>query len=419
MNKQQTTWLAWTMWVLVIVLAGVSFTLRRWNYTALLASGEYTALQALMEWVYWDLLIPAAVPAYATVGALIAARQQRNNVGWLCLIFGLLVALQDMAWQYAARATVIAPGSLPAAMWFDWFATTTFALVLLLPLTLILLQFPTGRPPSPRWRRVAWIAVGVNVLAVVSAMLRQGLNFHEVNPTAVPNLTGPADAINTIAMLASLVVLLLAVVSLVWRWRLANGTERQQLKWLAYVAAIAALVAAVALTHGMTQGASVLNVLVGAVALGSFTIGVPVAIGIAILRYRLFDIDVLINRTLVYGTLTAVLALLYIASIVSVGVLLRPLVGANSDLAVVVSTLAIAAVFSPLRRRVQWVIDRRFYRRKYDAQQTLQAFSTNMRDETDVGQLTMELVHVVDRTLQPAHVSLWLREPQNKERGYL
>jgi hypothetical protein len=189
----------------------------------------------------------------------------------------------------------------------------------------------------------------------------------------------------------------------VLRFRRANGIERQQIKWLAY----AAVFLAIALSASFVSSYEGVAYLVIAALLC-----VPLAVGIAILRYRLYDIDVLINRTLVYGALTAALALVYIGSVVLLREVLAPLTG-SSEPAIVASTLAIAALFNPLRRRIQNLIDKRFYRRKYDAAKVLAAFGTTVRDETELERLTAELLRVVDETMQPEFVGLWLREPSS------
>jgi hypothetical protein len=209
--------------------------------------------------------------------------------------------------------------------------------------------------------------------------------------------------------------LLAVLVVLALRWRRASFVERQQLKWLVFTGAVSIVAGIVAVGHGTIYGLTLPNVLIGAVAIAGISIGVPVAIGIAITRYRLYNIDVLINRTLVYGILTALIALIYVATVVVLQRLVQFVTGTlSSELVTVVSTLAIATLFSPLRRAIQTVIDQRFYRRKYDAQRTLHRFSMRLRDETDLDHLTVDLVGVVEQTLQPASVSLWLREPKER-----
>lgn len=411
--KRRIPGFVWTLWLLVIVLAVVAFAVRQWNSAALLASPDMTGVTLLMEVVYWLVLIPAAVPAYATVGALIAARHGRNPVGWLCLLLALVLVTQDIAWQYASRGVLIAPGSLPAAVWMDWYATLCGACWFVLP-TLILLHFPTGQIASRRWRWAAWWTLGNLVIAMGTTLVGPRLNFSDTNPTTIPAIATAADAVYSVLVWSQLAALLAAFVSLVLRWRRAGGIERQQLKWLAYSGAVIVVAGVVALVPGSVWGASVFSVLLGAVAIGGLSIGVPTAIGIAILRYHLFDIDFLINRTLVYSVLTALLGLIYVGSVVALQRLLTPVAGQSNQLAVVGSTLAIATLFQPLRRQIQRVIDRRFYRRRYSARRTLESYGTKLRAQTDLHQLTDDLVHVVQDTLQPAHVSLWLCEPRKQ-----
>jgi hypothetical protein len=278
----------------------------------------------------------------------------------------------------------------------------------LIAATFFCLLFPDGRPPSHRSRWVGRLALMGGVLLVLGLSLTPGTlderNYPGVrNPVGVEGAGRLLEGTTTVGTGLALVALLLAVVSMIVRFRRSIGDERQQLKWVVYAGAVAA--GGFALTLFLSGP---LANAVFALAFLAF-IGVPVAAGVAILRYRLYEIDLLINRTLVYGTLTAALAMVYVGSVVSLQALFRTLTGQESQLAVVVSTLAIAALFGPLRRRVQAFIDRRFYRRKYDAAKTLAAFGAKLREETDLETLSDELVAVVRSTMQPAHVSLWLR----------
>ena len=212
-----------------------------------------------------------------------------------------------------------------------------------------------------------------------------------------------------------------SVLSLVLRYRRSRGEERQQIKWIAFAASFVGFLYLIAMVCAFIfpsaawfqAGSPLWLDLLGYAALSSFTL-VPIAIGFAVLRYRLYDIDMVINRTLVYGSLTATLALLYVSSVVFLQYASRTLTGGESQLAIVASTLVIATLFNPLRRRIQNLIDRRFYRRKYDAQKTLSAFSKTLREETDLEALNAELLTVIRETIQPEHVSLWLRETERK-----
>jgi hypothetical protein len=293
--------------------------------------------------------------------------------------------------------------------------------------TYVLLLFPDGRLPSRRWRPLAWLSGAVILLLSLGVMLAPGPldNLGGVrNPFGIEGADWLTVAAYALLPLLPLCMLASAL-SLVLRYRRSGGEERQQIKWIAFAASVVVVLYAIAMIasfvfpeESWTTAGSVwwLNLLTYAV-LSSFAL-VPIALGIAVLKYRLYDIDIIINRTLVYGALTASLAVVYLGSVVSLQTLFGALTGGGSQLAVVASTLAIAALFTPLRRRIQAFIDRRFYRRKYDAQKTLEAFSAKLRDETDLATLDAEVVSVVSRTVQPANVSLWLRpDPVPKSSG--
>ncbi|MDQ3638339.1 MAG: hypothetical protein M3426_10150 [Actinomycetota bacterium] len=328
------------------------------------------------------------------LGGLIASRRPRNPYGWVWLVFGSGLALQLLAESYAAYALVVDPGSLPAPR------TISRVLGLGGPLALafapfLLLLFPTGYLPSSRWRPLAWAA------ATAGAALLT-LNLFFASPDKVG---GTVTAMTVAAASAIFVVLVLSALSLVVRYRRTGGVERQQLKWFA----LAAVVAASSLV-GQLLGEALWNLLIAATNTALY-----VAVGVAILRHRLYDIDLIINRALVYGSLTAMLALVYVGGVVGLQAAFRTISGQESTLAVVASTLAIAALFVPLRRRVQGFVDRRFYRRKYDATKTLEAFGSRLREETDLEALIGDLVGIASRTVQPAHVSLWLRPDAEPE----
>jgi hypothetical protein len=364
--------------------------------------------------------------AFPLVGALIASTRPKNAVGWLCLAVGLLWSLSGV-FDYYGYYGAATPGSVPfpvaAAGISDWIWVPAVGLLG----TYVLLLFPDGRLPSRRWRPLAWLSGAVILLLSVGIMLAPGPldNLAGVrNPFGIEG----ADwlAAGAYALLPLLPLCMLASgLSLVLRYRRSGGEERQQIKWIAFAASVVVVLYAIAMIasfvfpeESWTTAGSVwwLNLLTYAV-LSSFAL-VPIALGIAVLKYRLYDIDIIINRTLVYGALTASLAVVYLGSVVSLQTLFGALTGRGSQLAVVASTLAIAALFTPLRRRIQAFIDRRFYRRKYDAQKTLEAFSAKLRDETDLATLDTEVVSVVSRTVQPANVSLWLRpDPVPKSSG--
>ena len=352
----------------------------------------------------WNILGPGAPLGYATLGAVVVSLQPKNRIGWLRFVPGLLVVLLDGIGPLLADR-------LNVTFLMEWQSTTTFgvALVGLLPVTLVLLIFPTGRLPSRRWRFAPWLAVGSTGLAVLAESL-QG-DYISVGVAEVLGLS------------ASLMAFLISVTAVVLRWYLSRGQERQQIKWLTYTVAITVAAGLGAITNSyipkdITGAMSYLTIFASVFALAGVTVGIPIAIGIAILKYRLYDIDRIINRTLAYGLLTVTLALVYLGGVAASEAIFRSLTSQEqqSQLVIVASTLVIAALFSPLRRSIQSFIDRRFYRRKYDARKTLETFSATIKDETDLEALNDDLVGVVRETMQPAHVSLWLR-PEASPKG--
>jgi len=352
-------------------------------------------------YVFWPELTSIAV-GYSVIGAIIASRLPNHPIGWICCAIGLIAAVDHFGGEYSLYALLALPHPLPggeAMLWLQgWFWMLFIGLIVFL-----LLLFPTGRLPSSRWRTFAWVSGAVIAAGVIwSSVISPDVGFN-VPPSPV-----------------QLSVLLLggvAAASVVVGRRGARRVERQQIKWLLYVGPIFFVASGLHIGFyyfWLAEGslglwASYLLVIVGG-------LSVPTAIGVAILRYRLYEIDLIVNRTLVYGSLSAMLVALYFGGIVVLQRVFVTLTGQQSTLAVVVSTLAIAALFNPLRRRVQGFVDRRFYRRKYDARKTLEVFSAQLRDETDLNALSEDLVGVVRETMQPAHVSLWLR-PEASPKG--
>jgi hypothetical protein len=351
---------------------------------------------------------PLAVTASAVVGGLVASRRPANLVGWLFLGSATFVALNTVAAEYATYGLLTSPGALPFVGAMAWVSEWTEPWGAALLLVFLPFFFPDGRLVSPGWRPVAWLVfLALMVDAVVLRVLMPGVVVFGAtriaNPLGVEALRPIAEAIGAGVWLGSILV---AVASLVVRFGRSRSEERQQIKWLALAASA---IPVWFLTNAPIQAAAP-NLFQVVDALIVFAL-IPVAAGIAILRYRLYDIDVLINRTLVYGALTAMLALVYFGGVATTQAVFHALTGQGDlpQLAIVTSTLVIAALFNPLRRRTQDFIDRRFYRRKYDARKTLEAFSAKLRDKTDLEALNSELVGVVRETMQPAHVSLWLR----------
>jgi hypothetical protein len=285
----------------------------------------------------------------------------------------------------------------------------------------VFLLFPDGRLPSRRWRPLAWLSGTVIVLVSILVSLTPGglQNLGGIrNPYALEDYPWLETVAYIVLPLLPL-CMLASVISLVMRYRRSRGEERQQIKWIAFAASFVGLLYLIAMVCAFIfpsgawfqAGSPLWLDLLGYAALSSFTL-VPIAIGFAVLRYRLYEIDIIINRTLVYGSLTVTLVLVYFGSVVGLQYILRALTGQESQLAIVGSTLTIAALFNPLHQRIQASIDRLFYRRKYDAAKTLDEFSSKLRDETDLDALNSDLVKVVRDTMQPQHVTLWLREPK-------
>ena len=356
--------------------------------------------------------------AFPMVGALIASRRPKNPIGWICLAVGIFWMLITVSDAYGLYGLVVRPGSVPFPAAIGSLGEWMWAPALGLLGTYLILLFPDGRLPSRRWRPLAWLSGAVIFLVSAGGAIEpgpvEGLPGVR-NPFGLEEYPWVWDATQGVILLLP-VCILASAVSLVLRFLRSEGEEREQIKWLAFAALILGLGFSSFVIPGIivpeaTGGANSLweNLLEDAVTL-SFA-GVPVAIGFAVLKYRLYDIDVVINRTLVYGALTATLALIYFGGVAATESILRTLTGQaeQPQLAIVVSTLVIAALFNPLHRRIQAFIDRRFYRRKYDARKTLEAFSAKLRDETDLDTLNAELVGVIRETMQPAHVSLWLR----------
>jgi hypothetical protein len=348
----------------------------------------------------------ATVLTFSVVGAMIASRQPRNAIGWIFCGVGLVMGINSLAGGYAEYRLSggSAPGSLAETA--AWFASWSWTILVYAPTSFLLLLFPDGRLPSPRWRPVAWCAALGLIGFLAGAALQTGPlgDFPRiVNPYGVDSLILEVVAVTGAILAAASMVA--SAVSLIVRMRRAGRVERQQIKWLAYGGAI---VVGTVFASGVISIWSA-NVGIAVVSVG--LLGVPIFTGVAIARYRLYDIDIVINRTLVYGALTAALVAVYFGGVVTLQILFRALTGQEQQpqLALVVTTLAIAALFDPLRRRIQSFIDRRFYRRKYDARKTLEAFSVKLRDETDLEALSGDLEGVVRETMQPAYVSLWLR----------
>jgi hypothetical protein len=398
MNHRTATWLAWSLWALSVALTTLSLVL-----LVLIRSHPGTHV---FDW--W--LGNSTIVIDATVGAIVASRRPENPVGWLLCLSGVATSTSTFTSQYAIYALLAEPNSLPAGEAMAWISAWMLPIMNGVQVFYLLL-FPTGRLPSRRWRWLAWLTAAYILVGVITAAFSPGAYLGALGQIRNPlGIEGFTQFYKAILYTVNPALIIAAVFSLLVRLRRAVGVERQQLKWLAYAAGGLAIVSilliiTIALDTPRWYEWSV-NVILTAV-----TPGVPIAIGIAILRYRLYEIDVIINRTLVYGSLTTGLVALYFGGVATIQAILQALTGREElpQLVVVASTLVIAALFNPLRRRVQNLVDRSFYRRKYDAAKTLETFSAKLRDETDLNSLNSDLLWVVRDTMQPEHVSLWLR----------
>jgi hypothetical protein len=395
-SRRWTSWLAWSVWCLTLALYAVGVTIQE------IAGGQ----NANTEGESWGARIGllAAFLGFATIGALVSSRQPRNAIGWIFGAVALLVALSVAGGEWAGYTFVEEPGSLPGgyvAGWFYlWAWFPAIALIAFVPLL-----FPDGRVPGRRWRVVLWGLIALLVVMTVGTWFVPGpMNGEDEpawpdNPLGIEAVDDLYNATNNVPTIAFLVLLVASLASMVVRFRRSRGDERQQLKWMLFAVLVLALSVGITEAFGVDTGD-----LVFAVTIALF----PAALGVAMLKYRLYDVDVVIRKTLVYGALSAVLAVTYVGVVVGAQAALDPVTG-GSDLAIAVSTLVVAALFLPVRTRIQRVVDRRFYRRRYDAQRTLEAFGARLREEVDLETLSMELRRVAIETMQPSRVGVWVR----------
>jgi hypothetical protein len=351
-----------------------------------------------------------AYTTFTVMGSLIIARRPGHVIGWLFSAIGLSATLAVPAEEYAKYALVTSPGSLPFGLAAAWASNWLWAPSVVLPTSLLLLVFPDGQLPSRRWRPVAWTATGMlATLMVANALVPGPLNSfpHLANPLGIDPLASVLNGVLAVTGPLWLMVTASCVVAVVLRFRRSRGDERQQHKWFAYAA-------------GLLLGFLLLNMLAGDPSNLFFGVGLtlfPLATGIAVLRYRLYDIDRLISRTLVYGLLTGLLGAVYASVALVLGQLFGGIGAEPPSWAVASATLAVAALFRPARRRIQAMVDRRFNRRKYDAAKTVEAFSLRLREEVDLDALSAELLAVVDQTMQATTTSLWLRPSADPRPG--
>jgi hypothetical protein len=402
MKRRTSAWIAWSVWALCVALFASAELLDFFNSSVPTRGGPIS-----------NLYIAVPLLAYPTVGAIVASRRPKNLVGWILCGIGLLFGIEAFAEAYPYYALAAGSDWLPGGVYMAWFSEELLWLPgLFLGSALLVLLFPNGRLLSRSWRAVVWLAVGGSAMTALLFATSPG----RISPYRITNpfgreahLRSMLELLGDLGMATLLVCCVLAVISVFVRLQSAEGEERQQIKWFAYAAAV--------LLSTFFLGLPLVGV-IAAIGLGwaapiPLVIGVlaiPAAVGVAMLRYRLYDIDVVINRTLVYGLLTLMLALVYFGGVTATQALFTVLTGQEEQpqLSIVISTLVIAALFTPLRRRIQSFIDRSFYRRKYDARKTLEAFSAKLRNDSDLDALSNDLVGVVRETMQPAHVSLWL-----------
>ena len=401
MGTRTAAWLAWTICAFSLGLTTIDLALVALN-------SSHPNVRIPEPW----LAHAVTAVAFSMIGGVVASRRPDNPIGWLFCAIGVFATIVLLSSEYAAYALLAQSGSLPGGLAMAW--VRSWAWVPYLGLFLLLfLVFPDGWPPTPALRWFTGLVLVVIAFGTVLAAFSPGpidaIGGAVQNPLGMEPLRG-MDTNGAVGPVESLLYALgiLAAGSLFVRMRRARGVERQQLKWFAYATVVLVGGSVLDFTISEATGIKWLGN-IGFVFTMLGLAGLPMAIGIAVLKYRLYDIDLLINRTLVYGSLTAMLAALYFGGIVVLQRAFVVLTGERSTLAVVASTLVIAALFNPLRHRVQRFVDRRFYRRKYDARKTLEAFSAKLRDETDLDALRGDLVGVVRETMQPAHVSLWLR----------
>lgn len=370
-----------------------------------------------------DAMLFLGFSMFAAVGALLVAKRPENLVGWIMGAAALIVGVFPASESYAAYVMTTRGRPDALAIFGAWANSWYWFLLLALVFIYLPLLFPDGRLLSRRWLPVAVLpGIGVASMVVLGALAEtlegQNVDYRIENPIGIQGLA-PVEELPAFSVLGGGLLAIGAFgafVSVAVRLRRSRGTERQQLKWFLFAAA------PILTTPVSFSLEDYLPGFVGSLVFAWVLLGLPAAIGIAVLRYRLYDIDLVINRTLVYGSLTATLVLVYVGSVAGLQRLLSPVVGEGNQLAVVASTLLIAALFSPLRRSLQSLIDRRFYRGKYDAAKTLEAFSERLRNQTNPGALSDDLVGVVQETLQPEHASLWLRprsgrRPEGEEAG--
>jgi signal transduction histidine kinase len=405
----------WSLWAFTIAVGAGSLVLRYLNGSALTSSLE--GADYLGEILWWDVLVPAAIPAYATIGAVVASRRPRNPVGWLCLALGLLVAAVEAGWEYTARAFEVAPGgaSLPLGLPVAWISHVLNPL-LPVPFVLMLLLFPEGQLPSRRWRPVVWAVAAGGCLTALSGafdpIIGVGFETDLSNPAGIGALGGFAGFVDAAWFPALAVLLLLSIISVVSRWRGVRGAERQQLKWLAYVGAVVGTAVLCGIASAVASGTSYPTVLFFGVGIFGVTVAVPLAIGTAVLRYRLYDVDFIINRTLVYGALTAAIIGTYVLVVGYLGATFRT--GGNLAISLI-ATGIVAVLFQPMRDRLQRAANRLMYGERDDPYAVLSRLGRRL-EATLAPEATLEaIVETVAEALKLPYVGVTLRRGETFE----
>jgi hypothetical protein len=399
MSARTAARLGWFLFVASVLLsvAALVLNLQRPQHADLTATTGERLLQLVLLLFGW-------------FGARIVSRQPNHPIGWLLCALGCLTALGGFASEYAIYGLLEHPGAAPGAEALAWLTSWLSSGYLAL-LAALLALFPTGRSLSPRWRWVLWLAGSGIACALVGALWLWPLRGVALLQLPSPEPAGLPGLLYSVGSWAPVVAVLVAVASLALRFRRATGAERQQLKWLAYAGVLVVLCFVLPDAVAKALGSQ----LAGDLVFAALFVPVPVAVGVAILKHHLYDIDRLINRTLVYGLLTALLGSLYAGAVLILGQLFGGVREDPPSWAVAGATLAAAALFQPARRRIQAVVDRRFNRRKYNAAKTVEAFSVRLRNEVDLDALSAELLVVVDQTMQPRQASLWLRPSTGRE----
>ena len=404
MSARVAVWLAWSVCSLSFVLTALS----------LLLLALTLETPGVPIFTYWAEDMVAAL-SFSTIGAFIVSHRPEHPIGWLFCVIGLLAGIDHFCGAYAIYALLAHSGALPAGEAGAWVRSWVWVLFIGVGMFLVLL-FPDGRLPSRRWRPFAWSVVPVVFLSAIALAFSPGpvdglgpignpLGIESLEFAREVNVADVVDVLLFVPLAGA------AAGSLLVRLRRSRGVERQQVKWFAYAEVVLVIGTITAFIISDARSVPWWVPSVGFLLTMVGTVGLPIGVAIAILRHRLYDIDRIINRTLVYGALTAILVGIYFGGTAATQAVLQAFTDQEElpQLVIVASTLAIAALFSPLRRRVQSFVDRRFYRSKYDARKTLDAYSTKLRDETDLEALNSELVGVVRETVQPAHVSMWWR----------